>query len=342
MRTRAVPGLLAVLAGMVAAPTAVHAWPAGAPASIRPARAADLAPRAHELSEWWVLRALPPRGRGALELIVSRGQATQIELEATRPDRSITISGGGAGGPAGGSRGIHHHGERSRLDMTRRGRAMRVRLSSRVESAAGSADLRLRGIRGGAAALGWRLARMQRFSAGNPQRQVTLSWTAPVADARLSGTVRTRGGPLRLRRWRASVEHGWGWFEPGDEVYRYAELAVLHGPGGSAWQLAGLDRVDRLVGLATRDAQWTGVLARVDRHGLRLCRPRVDRRRWGPIVGFDWPYAAVARARCSGLDVTIRDARGFGAGVFTDPDVEQLASFATAGRARGFTTHVSP
>jgi hypothetical protein len=342
MRARAVPGLLAVLAALLAAPVAAQAWPVGAPATIRPARAADLAPRAHELSEWWVLRALPPRGPGALELIVSRGEATQIELVATRPDRSITISGGGTGGPAGGQRGIRHHRELSRLDLTRRGSAMRVRLSSSVESAAGSAELRLRGIRGGAAALGWRLGRMQRFSAGNPRRQVTLSWTAPVADARLTGTVRARDKLLRLRGWRASVEHGWGWFEPGDEVYRYAELAVLHGPRGSAWQLAGVDRVDHLVGLATPDAQWTGVLARVDRRGVELCRPRIDRRRWGVVVGNDWPYAGVARARCAGLDVTIRDARGLGAGVFTAPDVEQLAPFATAGRARGFATHVSP
>ena len=79
---------------------------------------------------------------------------------------------------------------------------------------------------------------------------------------------------------------------------------------------------------------WLGVLARVTRSGLTVCRPRIDRGRWVPALS--WPMRATLR--CGSLRA--RFAKDPGA------DTEWVGYFDTIawarinGRGLGFAWHL--
>jgi hypothetical protein len=195
--------------------------------------------------------------------------------------------------------------------------------------------LRVRHGWNGPAAFGWQLGTGVRDSGPGA---VTLSWTVPIATSSISGALLLGGTrPIEFRRWRASYEHGWGGLLFRDEQWQNWDQYVVHGRrAGEAWLVHGLNRVDIVTGPGARDAQWLGVLARVDTR-VRVCRPRVHRRRWITTADFE-SFAGRLRAACGGLRFAASDR----AGIFTGYiDHFEVHAPATARRgARGLAVHL--
>jgi hypothetical protein len=325
--------VLAAAAGLlVAAPAAAAAVPRGAPSELRTARPADHVAHPGAWSEWWTLRAVHPRGRGRIEVRILR----EANLMGVR------VLGDVADGPVDTGLGLTAivAGKRRLVGLgpEKTGIVVEPARAGLIVNVAGSTiagRLRLRDARRGPAAFGWRLGTGVRDSGPTP---VTLAWTVPVATSSISGTL-VVGGTRRieLRRWRASYEHGWGglvFFDPWETWDQY----VVHGRrAGEAWLVHGLNRVDTVSGPGARDAQWLGVLARVDRRGVRVCRPRVHRRRWNTTVDAQI-WAGRLRAACGGLRFAAQD----GSGTFLDyTDHFEVHASATARRgARGMAVHL--
>lgn len=290
--------LAAVLVAVVAADGA-RAAPQGAPGRIGAAQPADHRAHPGAVSEWWTLRLVDPRSAGWLEITARREyDRSQVRLVGVDDRR----------------RGIDETFGVERLSATRASltgtgpagaiavRGRRVSLSA-PETAG---RLRLRDVRRGPAAHGWRLGqepRAPRFDL----RPVTLSWSMPVATSRARGRLtRSDGTRFSLAGWRASYEHGWGDFTLDDGAWNHWDEAIVH-RRRSAEVVFGLNRTDTITGPGARDAQWLGILARSDARGVRVCRPRVDRRAWALLFPeiIRWPQRL--RARCGGMRVRVRD-----------------------------------
>ena len=69
----------------------------------------------------------------------------------------------------------------------------------------------------------------------------------------------------------------------------------------------GLDRTDTITGPGARDAQWHGLLARVGSRGVRVCRPRIDRRKWSLLYPEFTQWATRLRSRCGGQRLNAGD-----------------------------------
>ena len=90
----------------------------------------------------------------------------------------------------------------------------------------------------------------------------------------------------------------------------------------------GLNRLDTVTGPGARDAQWLGLLARAGPNGVRVCRPRVDRRRWALLYPEFTRYATRLRFRCGGIKLRTGDAK-------TMSIAEYVTHAEVRGRTRG-------
>jgi hypothetical protein len=302
---------------------------------LRTARPADHAAHAGAWSEWWTLRAVHPRGRGRIEVrILREANLAGVRVLGNDPagpvDTGLPLTAIVAGkrrlvGLGGGDNGV--------VVETRQ-----RRLTVHVAGATVGGVLRARQPRRGPAALGWRLGTGIRDSG---PAAVTLNWTVPVATSSISGTL-VVGGTRRieLRNWRASYEHGWGGLLFRDPWNGWDQYVVHGRRAGEAWLVHGLNRVDTVTGPGARDAQWLGALARVDRRGVRVCRPRVHRRRWRVNADFQ-AYPTWLRATCGGLRFAAGDrSELFDSGTFLDyTDHFEAHSPALGGRGRGVAAH---
>jgi hypothetical protein len=314
---------------------AAPAAPRGAPSELRVARPTDHRAHPGALSEWWTLRAVNLRGRGTLELRVLREPgSTGVRLLGADVGGSF-MEGLGFTGIRAGARRLEGDGPMARLVV----QANRGGLDIDVAGPTIAGRLRLRGARRGPAALGWRLGSVVRVgdTRGSP---VSLAWTVPVATSSVSGTLRLGGArQIELRRWRASYEHGWGALLFRDEQWDAWDQYVVHGRRASeAWLIHGLNRADTVTGPGARDAQWLGVLARVDRSGVHVCPPRVHRRRWSTTAQFE-SYPGRLRAACGGRRLAVKDRS---TSFFLDYTSHfEAHAIATAPRgARGMTVHL--
>jgi hypothetical protein len=279
--------------------------PAGAPHELRAARASDHAARPAARTEWWRLRAVDRSSGASLELRIVRESngigGSLIAVDAQGRGQRAAI---GVADLTAGPRRLEGHSALGRVGIRWTARALTLDVAG--DEAVGK--VRLRRLRRGPAALGWRLGTAQREDGPVP---VTLNWAAPVATATARGTVTLPGGaPLELRGWRASYEHGWGSIGLSEPTWNFWDQYVMHGRrAGSAWLLHGLNRTDTVTGPGARDGQWLGVLARVGPRGLRICRARIHRRGWQhDLDGTAWP--ARLRASCRGLRLRLRDGTG--------------------------------
>ena len=184
------------------------------------------------------------------------------------------------------------------------------------------ARLRLRGVRRGPAAFGWR---MKPRPAGGT-REDGMSWAAPVATSVLVGSVSIRGAPRDVTGWRASYEHGWGSIDLSGASWVGWDQFVMHGPGGTAWLLHGLNRRDTVDATGDKDKPWIGVLARVSARGVRVCRARITRSDWWQTAQLV-TWARRVRARCGGLRLAVRD----GLGVYDELDSHDEIRFVARG-----------
>jgi hypothetical protein len=284
----------------------VAAAPRGAPTELRTARPADHVAHPAAWSEWWTLRAVHPRGRGYIEVRILReanlaGVRVIGDVAGTRIDTGLPLTGIVAGkrrlvgaGPGGDDKGVVVEAGKGRLTVD-------------IAGATVAGRLRARRVVNGPAALGWRLGSGVRDRGTAP---VTLAWTVPVATSSLSGALLLGGTrPIEVRSWRASYEHGWGGLLFRDP-WEWWDQYVVHGRrAGEAWLVHGLNRSDTITGPGARDAQWLGVLARVDRTGVRVCRPRVHRRDWLTTPDFEI-YPSRLRSACGRLRFAARDRFG--------------------------------
>jgi hypothetical protein len=319
-----------VLVALVLAPPAAAA-PRGAPTKLRVAGAADHASRAGALSEDWTLRLADPRS------------AAWLEVSATRsPDeRGVRLRGVDANGRAiDDAFGAEPRASRRALDARSADGALAVRGAGRRVTLTGPAaagSIRLVRTARGPAGLNWHLGETGRAPSFAP-KPITASWSMLIATSRAKGSVTLRDGRrLHLGGWRGSYEHGWGDILAGDEEWDYLDSAVVHGKPGRAWVVRGLNRADTVTGPGARDAQWLGLLARIDRGRVKICRPRIDRRGWL----FTYPDYALwgsrLRARCGGISLSLRDRRSPSVAEFIDHVEVRVRT-----RARtGLVTHVS-
>jgi hypothetical protein len=328
-RLAIVPALGA--AGLILAAGA-SAAPRGAPSELRIARPADHVAHPDAWSEWWTLRAVHPRGRGTIELRILR----EANLAGVR------LLGDVAGGPVDTGLGLTAivAGKRRLVGLGPEKTGVVVEAARRglvlnVAGATVAGRLRLRNARRGPAAFGWRLGTGVRDSGPAP---VTLAWTVPVATSSISGTLLLGGTrPIELHSWRASYEHGWGGLLFRDPWETWDQYVVHGRRAGDAWLVHGLNRVDTVTGPGARDAQWLGVLARVDRRGVRFCRPRVHRRRWVTTADLQI-YPARLRAACRGLRFAVQDRSG----IFLDyiDHFEAHVPVTARAGARGMAVHL--
>lgn len=71
--------------------------------------------------------------------------------------------------------------------------------------------------------------------------------------------------------------------------------------------LYGLNRTDTITGPGARDAQWLGLLARINGRRMTICRARIDRRRWLSTYPELHLWATRTRVRCGGISFNVRD-----------------------------------
>jgi hypothetical protein len=330
MRTSAV---LAVATLSLVVVAAAGAAPRGAPSELRVARPADHAAHPAALSEWWTVRAVDPGGEGMLEVrILREGGLASVRVVGETAGGQFNTGFGLSTIVAGKRRLVGLAGTESGVVVE----AVRTGLVVHIAGPTVSGQLRLRKTRRGPAALGWRLGTAAR---DRGPASVTLAWTAPVATSSLRGALLLDGvRGIELRRLRGSYEHGWGDLLLGDGQWQSWDQYVVHGRrADQAWLVHGVNRTDTVTGPGARDAQWLAVMARVDRNGVRVCRPRVHRRRWITTADFE-AYPTRLRAACGGLRLAARDR----AGMFLDYIDHFEAHAVTTGRRglRGIGVHL--
>jgi hypothetical protein len=276
----------------LAAAPALAALP-GAPTHVRVARPADVLPRSGARFEEWTVQLVDPRSRASLTFRVLRSaDGNDARLLLFDRGRAIPVELGAY--PARGRRTAWRLA-RGTAALVRRGRTWRLR----VDDPGATVRIALRQALPGVRAERWRLGR----EAG--QGALTMTWSTPVATSRASGSVRTSFGSRRLRGWRASIEHRWGFFGREWSAWDFETTAASHGRGRSAVILHGVDRTDFITGPGARDAFWLGLLVRATPRGTTWCRPRIKRTGW--LVTIDGPAAAGRTvARCGRRRVTFR------------------------------------
>jgi hypothetical protein len=296
----------AILVGLLLAVLApqAKAAPQGAPRSIGASSPADHADHPSAPHEWWSMRLVDPRSRAWVDVTVEReldvrgvrvvgvNAANQWVDEAFgTPEITADRTSLGAVGPDG------------RLAIRRRGG--RLALTHPIVDG----SLELRNVRRGPAARGWRFGEGPGI-AGVGYRDVTLDgWSMPIASATARGSLTVHGTPFDVRGWRASYQHGWGDILLGDRAWEFWDQLVVHAPRGVTYVAYGLNRLDTVTGPGARDAQWLGLLARVGPSGVRVCRPRVDRRMWALLYPEFTRYAMRLRFRCGGIKLRTGDAQ---------------------------------
>ena len=263
---------LAVVVTAVAAQPALALAP-GAPRHVRTARPADVQPRPGAAAEDWTVELVDRRSNAyaALRIFRDPNQGRGVRLELAR---------GGDGYVAD---DIAFAPAISRSDR---------RWTIRFSSPSSDGEIVLARPRPGVTAGRWHLGREAGFA-----ERVTMSWSTPVATARVSGHLRIGTQRVELRGWRGSVEHRWGTFARDWRAWDHASTGLAHTRGGSAWMLLGLNRRDFLTGAGARDAFWLGLLVHATPSGTTFCRPRIVRRGW--LASIDGPAAvAIISARC--------------------------------------------
>jgi hypothetical protein len=327
---RALPLAAAVWLAVTAAPAL--AAPPGAPGTLRVSRAGDERAHPRARTEQWDLQAVDPATHRAvlIRLRHAEGYPTAIvtigdgdgEGEPRRLEPNVVFHSGTAAGARfdgpGASARLGWSGRRVALELSGPEVSGRVMLAGRP----------------GPFAARWRLGEAFRY----PQQRaepVRVGYDVPVARGRVSGSVTALGRTLRLDGWRGSFEHVWGSFAFDDRAnWAHWDAYAVH-RRHATWLAFGMNRRDAILGPGARDAQWLGVLARVDRRGTRVCRPRIDRRRWAvglPITSD--PVAYRLGARCRGLRATFAD-RALPGAWLRDESYIAYESQAIAARVRG-------
>lgn len=299
MRAAAVAAVLPALA----APAAVAAAPVGAPDRIGPARPADHRDRPGAVSDWWTLRLVDPRSQGWLEITVMREYREPVVTIAGVSRRQGLVS---LLFPV-----TRLRASSAALDAAGPDSALAVRSGGRRFRLSGPevhGTLRLRSVRRGPSAHGWRLG-VERGPAARRRRAITLNWAMPILTSKVRGALRLADGRrIDLDGWRAGYEHAWGDLLFTDRPPDLWDQVVVHGRGGSGWVAYGLNRRDTITGPGARDAQWLGVLGRTGRDGrLRVCRPAVRRKAWDSTYPDAASWSSQLSFRCPGMRLGVRD-----------------------------------
>jgi hypothetical protein len=288
----------AVGLGLLVAAAPASASPAklGAPSTLRVSRAVDERSHAGARTEQWELQAVDPRSRRAVLIRLRHAEGfptAVVTVPGTDFQRRLELDLAFQGGDRTGAR---FQGPDGSATLRWPGRRITLELADPEVSG----RLRLTG-RPGPFARAWQLGEAFRYPEQRPER-VTVSYNVPVASGRVTGTLRALGRTLDLTGWRGSVEHIWGSFSYEDrDNWAHWDSYTVHRQQ-TTWLAFGMNRRDTILGPGARDAQWLGVLARIDRRNTRLCRPRVDRRAWifsMPITAD--PVAHRLDARCRGM-----------------------------------------
>jgi hypothetical protein len=278
----------------------------GAPAQLRTARLADLDARPGAREEAWVIRLFDPKTHRRLTFNAERRSEYLVKALLETPGQPYVDTAIAWDGRSGNGR-VWGDGDDS-LALVRNGRSG-MTLTGRGSEVEG--QVVLSGLRPGAYASRWRF--------GTDFRGVTreLTWSEPVATATASGHLALRDwdqhADVDIRGWRVSIEHWWGYLSAQDGFASF----VLHQPRGRAWTLVGAPRPDLIFGPGAIDALWLAVLVRTDRHGVRLCRPRIHRLIAGVLVQGR-PQPGATRARCAHRPVTFAETRGEDSGATAD------------------------
>ena len=285
---------------LAAAAPADAARPLGAPAEVRLARAGDVHARPGAMTEWWELAAVEPRSGAAVRVRMARGHRLDgVDVSVTSLGRHYRLA--QSVDPAQ-TRSPTSTGIEGTTTLQRSGRAWVLTMTGPLVSG----RLTLTRVRRGPTALRWRLGEELRWPRFEP---VDMNWSAFVATSRVTGSLTVDGAPVRLDRWRGSLEHVWGRFTVDDRAWEFGNSWVVHQRGDGATLVFGVNRSDTMTGPGARDAQWLGVLARVRADRARVCRPTVRRRGWVGGAPSWLPYATELRARCRGLRIAFRRQR---------------------------------
>jgi len=323
--------LVALLLGVLAAQA--RAAPEGAPRWIGTASPADHADHPAARHEWWSVRFVDPRSRAWLDITVERELDVRgvRAVGVNRANRWVDES-FGTPDIAADRTSLDAHGPDGRLAIRRSGRDISL------NNAIVSGTLELRDVRRGPAARGWRLGEGI-APAGTGYREVTLDgWSMPIAAAKARGSLTVRGTPFDVRGWHASYQHGWGDILKGEPAWDFWDQLVVHAAHDVTYVAYGLNRIDTVTGPGARDAQWLGLLARVGRNGVRVCRPRVDRRKWALLYPEFTRYATRVLLRCGAIRLTTGDAQTMRIDEYVD-HVEVRGR--TRGRRPGFAMHLA-
>ena len=332
MRKRAITALVLALTA-----PAAEAAP-GKPEVVRAWRAADERIHPGARHEQWLLRATDRRTGHVFVVSLTNYEShefARIEVGVSSVD--------GVGdairqrfAPAGGEPRWAGEGGTTVVRRSKSGLFIRVR-SRQVNGWA-----RLRGGRPGISALGWRIHQID--NSNEPSH-----WTMPFADGRVDASftlkplpgVSLPDGRFRLRGWRGTYGHMWGGYGRPIGAH-FNEFTTW--TGGTTWHLIGTNRPDVMIGArpSKRDPAFAGVLARIGAGGIRICRPKVRRGRWG------WPapphdvldsllyHANVVTARCAlgkvRFERLVGPSRGEGLRTFFE---DQFTTARSSRRARG-------
>ncbi len=282
-----------VLLGLAAEPAL--ALQPGAPRDLRVARPSDALPRPSARFEEWSVQYVDPRSLARAAFRVVRSPEGGSEAQLVVHDREPVLQVAFPVAPAGRGR-LAWSGPEGSARVVRRRDIWTVRLA--FETASGV--IRLRRARPGVTARRWRLGAEAGYA-----KQVSLSWSTPIVTSRVAGRIRAGDRSLRLRGWRASLEHRWGRFADDWRAWDHLSTAAVHTRGDSAWILHGMNRRDFVTGVGARDAFWLGVLVHATASRTTFCRPRIVRRGW--VLGFSGPLRHERiRAACAGRHVRFR------------------------------------
>ena len=276
---------------------AAEARTVGAPATLRPL--GPNAPLSHPSAphqEWQLLGIDRRSGQVAMVRLTTNielGSEVRAGAPAATGDLPVASLGEGVRVARAHADSVELAGTKGRARVARQG----ARIIVEVDAAEASGRLVLSRITRGPLAQRWSLGRLQLEPGPVPQH---LSLAVPALTARLDGELTVDGIPLRIRGWRASLEHTWGELRFSPRAWDGWNAVTVHGPRGSAWLAFGLTRQDVSFYDGAVDGQWSGVLARARAGRMRLCRPAIHRR---PTPGV---YATTIRLRCPGRSVTLR------------------------------------
>jgi hypothetical protein len=292
-----------------------------------PARPRDAAHVAGATTEFWRVRAVGPRSRAVVSVVLWSSPDPYVLVRWSDPGRGVEAS------ETLGASAVRRRPAGVRLVGPAGPVATLERAPGGWRLAASSPTLRLnlrleRPVRGVTAGP-WRLG---------PERgrAAALRWSSPAVIARARGRVSWGGRTSKVRQGRGYLDHSWGRLDLERRSWQYWDLAQLATGRRSGVVLHGLDRMDEVSGPGSADAVFRGVLTRVAPHGTTSCRPRVVRRRW--TYGLDdSAFALRMRASCGGRSFVFDTPRD---GFFSSEDGDYWRRMTTLalGRRRGVGT----